>query len=537
MTLTNLSKKRTVFIMIGVMLSILLAALDSTIVGPAMPKIVGDLKGMEHYAWPFTAYMLCSTVVIPIFGKLADIYGRKPIYFIGITIFLVGSALCGASQTMIQLILFRGLQGIGGGILMSNVFAIVGDIFSPAERGKYMGFVVSMFGLASIIGPLTGGFITDNLTWRWIFYVNIPLGIAAIAIMTVSFPHFKGEVVNRIFDYAGMTTLIIAIVPMLLAFSWAGRDYAWSSPLIIGMFVFSVIMITLFIFIEKKAKEPIIPLTLFKNSIFNVSSIAGFLTNALMFGAVMFIPLFVQLVLGSSATSSGMITTPMMLSLVIASIIVGIIISKTGKYKVLAVTGFILSVIGSILLSLINAKSHQAVVTIDMIVLGLGIGINMPILNITVQNAFPHSQLGIVTSSMQFFRNIGGTISTAVFGSVLLSNMQSGISRIDLSKVTDMRIKEFFSNTQALTNVEAVAAARKGIEAAVTSKKAPEIALKGFDALMNQVKDIIANSVHHVFVITVIIAIIGFVVILFLKEIPLAKNNDSKGKSELIENT
>ena len=243
MALTNLSKKRIIFIMMGVMLSILLAALDSTIVGPAMPKIVGDLKGMEHYAWPFTAYMLCSTVVIPIFGKLADIYGRKPIYFIGISLFLVGSALCGASQTMMQLILFRGLQGIGGGILMSNVFAIVGDIFSPAERGKYMGIVVSMFGLASIIGPVTGGFITDNLSWRWIFYVNIPLGVVAIVVMIVSLPHFKGEPIKRAFDYFGMAALIIAIVPMLLAFSWAGRDYAWSSPLIISMFIFSAVMI------------------------------------------------------------------------------------------------------------------------------------------------------------------------------------------------------------------------------------------------------------------------------------------------------
>ncbi|MCX7921683.1 MAG: MFS transporter [Clostridia bacterium] len=523
MTMTNLSKKRVIFVMIGVMLSVLLAALDSTIVGTAMPKVINDLHGMDKYAWPFTAYMLCSTIVIPIFGKMADIYGRKPIYFIGLIIFLIASALCGLSQTMMQLIIFRGLQGIGGGILMSNAFAIVGDMFSPAERAKYMGIVVSVFGLSSVVGPTLGGYITDNLNWRWVFYVNIPVGIAAMVTMFVALPYLKDTSLKRVIDYAGAAALIVSLVPMLLAFTWAGKDYEWLSPQIIGMLVFSTVMLIVFGYIESKAAEPIIPLSLFKSSVFNISSLAGFLSNSLMFGAVMFIPLFVQVVIGSSASTSGMVTTPMMLSLVIASIIAGQLISRVGKYKLMAVGGFILSVIGAVLMATIDMKTSNTTITLYMIVLGIGIGVIMPIINITVQNAFPQSQLGIVTSAMQFFRNIGATISSAIFGSVMISHMNKGLSEIDLSRVPNEELKGFFRDPQALTNVEAINAVRQHM---------PEAAIGLFDKLMDQVKEIITSSLHQVFLICIVISVIGFITILFLKEIPLKGRQTSKQNEE-----
>lgn len=519
--MNDLSKKRTTFILIGVMLSVLLSSLDSTIVGTSMPKIINELHGIEHYTWPFTAYMLCSTITIPIFGKLADIYGRKPIWFIGATVFLAATALCGLSQTMLQLILFRGLQGFGGGILMSNSFAIVGAMFSPAERGKYMGLVTGVFGLSSVIGPAVGGYITDNLNWRWVFYVNIPVGILAMIVMFFALPNVIDKSVKKVVDYLGALMLILGLVPMLLAFTWAGKQYAWTSVEIIGMLVFSVIMFIIFGFVECKAVEPIIPPSLFKNSTFNISTSAAFLTNAAMFGTVTFIPLFVQGVIGASATNSGMVTTPMTLGLVIASIISGQIISKTGKYKVLGLIGFAISVVGMFLMALMGTITTNSQIVRNMIILGSGLGLTMPIFNLTVQNEFPVNKLSTVTSAVQFFRNIGGTISSAVLGTVMSNAMSDGFAKMDYSKVP-AQMKVIFKDAQAFTNADAIKAVRDHI---------PAQARVFFDSMMIQVKEVIATSIHQVFVISIFILVAAIVITLFLKEVPLRGRSQEKKES------
>jgi len=515
MEFNNLSKKRIAFIMFGLMLTILLAALDSTIVGTAMPTVINDLQGMDLYAWPFTAYMLTSTIAIPIFGKLADIYGRKPLYFFGVIIFLIGSALSGISQTMLQLVIYRGIQGVGGGVLMSGTMQIVGEIFPPLERGKYMGIITSVFGLASIFGPTVGGFITDNMNWRWIFYINLPFGFLAMLIMFFALPYNKLREKRRV-DYAGVVSLVVALVPLLLAFTWAGKDYAWNSVQILGMFGFSLIMLAAFALIEQKAAEPIIPLSLFKNSIFVTSIIAGFLASSLMFSAVMFIPLFVQEVMGSSATNSGMIITPMMLSQVFAGITTGQIVSRTGKYKLLAILSFIVITIGMFLFSRLNVDSTNQQIIAAMIVSGAGIGITMPVFSLCVQNAFPRSQIGVSTSGLQFFRNIGGTIGTAVFGSMMTSGMTKGLAKIDLSRLPNP-LKTLFGNPQAFTNPNVINTIKSQI---------PPNLQAAFGTIMDQVKSVLASSISDVFAIGIFISVAGLITVFFLKEKELASSYD-----------
>ncbi|AET69251.1 drug resistance transporter, EmrB/QacA subfamily [Desulfosporosinus orientis DSM 765] len=423
----NLSSQRIRFIIIGLMLSSLLSAVDSTIVGTAMPKVVNDLQGMNHYTWPFTAYMLTSTISIPIFGKLADLFGRKPIYFIGVITFILSSALCGAANNMLQLILFRGLQGIGGGVLISGSMQIVGELFPVKERGKYMGIISSVFGFASLMGPTVGGVIADNFSWRWIFYINLPLGILAMIIMFWALPYQRSHQHRKI-DYAGGLALIFALVPLLLAFLWAGKDYAWRSAPIISLLVVAGIMIGTFIILEGKAVEPVVPLSMFKNSIFLVSVLAAFLSSILLFTVVIYVPLFVQGVLGANATSSGVIITPMNISQVVTGIITGQIIAKTGKYKGLAVFGFVVTTAGIGYLSGLGPGTSDFQMVILLILLGLGAGTIMPALSISVQNVFPQDQIGVVSAGLQFFRNLGGTLGTAVLGTVMAAGVKNGLA-------------------------------------------------------------------------------------------------------------
>ncbi len=321
------------------MLGMLLAALDQTIVGTALPRIVANLGGLDHYAWVATAYLLASTVSIPLYGKLSDIYGRRIFFIGGMVLFLIGSALSGTSQDMTQLIIYRGIQGLGAGALMPLAIAIIGDIFSPSERGKWQGLITAVFGLATIVGPILGGAITDNWGWRWVFYVNMPIGIIAIVTAGFVMPKTLRRMQHTI-DYAGAAALVAFSVPLLLAFSWAGSQYDWNSWQIILLFVISAVMLGVFILIELRAVEPIISPRLFKNSIFLVSTIAMFMVGAGMFGAILYLPLFVQAVTGNSATNSGVVLTPMMLGFMFSSIVGGQILSRTGRYKILAIIGF-----------------------------------------------------------------------------------------------------------------------------------------------------------------------------------------------------
>jgi EmrB/QacA subfamily drug resistance transporter len=523
----NLSKKRKNIIMVGLTLSVLLAALDSTVVSTAMKKISDDLNGLDLYTWPLTIYMLFSTIITPISGKLADTFGRKFFFMIGAVTFLGASALCGVSQTMMQLIVFRGIQGIGGGILMSNTFAMIGDIFPPEERAKNTGIVFSAFGLASVIGPALGGTLTDHLGWRWVFYVNLPVGIIFIAIILATVPSIKHiHAARSKIDYMGTIALVLGLTPMLFAFMWAGDKYAWSSVQIISLFAFSAALLVIFGLIENRAKDPIISMSLFKDRTFRISTASVFLSNATMLGAVLFIPLYVQVVLGKSATDSGMAELPMMLGFVVASFISGQAISKTGKLKVFGVAGFVLTAVGILILTVLGANSPFAMLVIGMLIAGVGIGINMPVFTLAVQNVFPQSKMGVVTAAVQFFRSIGGTIASAVFGTVMLSSITSGLSKIDFLALTSSNpsidLSAITKNPKLLTNVNTIELLKKSV---------PDSAMAVFNNLLTQIKNILCISIHNVFITSLVIALVAVIISLFLPNLVI--KNEKQKTSEI----
>lgn len=442
--LAEIPSRQKTFVMLGVMLAILLAALDQTIVGTAMPTIVRELGGLQHLSWVFTSYMLASTVAVPIYGKLSDIYGRKWFFFSGIIIFMVGSALSGLSQNMTQLIIFRALQGIGGGAIMANAFAIVGDLFTPRERGKWQGIVGGTFGLASIVGPILGGWITDSFSWRWNFYINIPIGILTLLVIGFLMPKISSAIKDRSIDYIGAFLLTLGLIPLLLGLVWGGSEYPWGSVQIFSLLSFAAASLIAFGFWERKAHEPIMPLSLFKNSVFSVSVVSTFFFAVGMFGAIAYIPLFAQVVLGVSATNSGTLLTPMVIGQVATSIISGRIISKSGRYKWMAVGGLFIATLGMFLLSRMSASTSQLDLTIRMVVLGLGMGVTMPIFNLAVQNAFEHSKIGVVTASVQVFRSIGGTVGVAVMGSVLNMGLSKRLTALPKNQAFGVSISEVF---------------------------------------------------------------------------------------------
>lgn len=418
-----MNKSKIALLLAGLMASLLLSALDSTVVSTAMKSIAGSLGGMQYYAWPFTVYMLCSTIAIPVCGGLADIYGHKPVFLIGIATFLTGSCLCGLSQTMAQLIACRGLQGIGGGMIVSSVFTVVADMFQPADRGKYTGIVTSMYGLASILGPLAGGFVTDLFGWRWIFFMNLPLGAAAIIIFSISMPNFKSGKTTKRVDYIGIVTLVFTLVPMLLTFSLAGNAFDWFSVPCIGLFLVSAVMLIVFILVERKSENPVLPPAFFRDRAISVCFLIAFFSQALMFSAIMYLPYFVQGVIGSTASTSGLVITPMMLGLLIASNISGQYISRVGKARLLSLSAFIIMGIGEFLLSTMGVGTPYSRAIVFMVILGFGVGISMPITNVNAQNAAPKQQIGSVTSSVMFFRNIGSTIGSALYGVIMTDTL------------------------------------------------------------------------------------------------------------------
>ena len=518
----TVSRQRLILIMIGTVLGMLLAALDQTVVGTALPRIVANLGGLNEYAWVVTAYLLASTVSIPLYGKLSDIYGRRLFFMAGMIIFLGGSALSGTSQNITQLIIYRGLQGLGAGAMMPIAQAIIGDIFPPSERGKWQGLIVAVFGLATIIGPLLGGWITDNWGWRWAFYVNMPVG--AVAILTTGL--FMPNVVRRVhhtIDYLGSIALIAWSVPLLLAFSWAGTQYAWESWQIIGLFVASAVMLILFIWIETRAAEPIISPRLFKSSIFSVSSLAMFLLSAGMFGAILYLPLFVQAVIGQSATNSGVVLTPMMVGFMISSIIGGQLLSRTGRYKILAIAGFAVASVGMFLLSRMDASTGDGIVVLNMIITGLGIGVMMSLFTIVVQNAFPFRQLGEVTASIAFFRSIGATIGVAVMGTIMTNdfqnNFQSNLPQA-LTRLVPAGALAQLNNPQILLTPTALTQMQHQFTAF-----GPQ-GLLLFQQLVNAIRVSLANALDSVFFLGFVVMVLGLISVFFLREIPLRKSHE-----------
>jgi EmrB/QacA subfamily drug resistance transporter len=519
----TLSRRRIVLVLISILLGMLLSALDQTVVGTAMPKIIADLNGLQHYAWVATAYLLASTASMPIWGKLSDAYGRKRFFIVGMSVFLVGSALSGQSRTMDELIVFRAVQGLGAGAMMPIVQAILGDIFPPAQRAKWAGVLMSVFGFATIIGPLVGGWLTDTGPhgWRWCFYVNMPVGAVALAFAIVALP---GHVTLRrhAIDYIGSTLLVLAAVPLLLGFSWAGSTYPWGSWEVVGSFVFSAVMWVAFFWREVRATEPVINPRLFTNSIFAVSAAASSLQSAAMFGAIMFLPLFVQGVMGKSATNSGIILMPLMIGAIVTSIGAGRVLSSTGRYKIMVVCGFAVTTLGAYLLSRMGLHTTQARLSADMVVMGLGLGIAMSTFTVIVQNQYPSHRLGEVSAGLQFFRSIGGTVGMAVFGTILNNRFAGAMAAnlpAPLQRFTHGPDAAKLDNPQVLLS----ASASQELHAAFVRFGAQGEQL--FAAFMNAVRHSLQMAISDIFMLAVFVSVAGFVTVLFLKEVPLRRTH------------
>nr|WP_207952075.1 MDR family MFS transporter [Paenibacillus turpanensis] len=513
--------------MIAIMAAMLFAALNQTIVGTALPRIIADLGGMEYFSWVFTVYMLASTVTAVLVGKLSDIYGRKPFIVIGLLIFIGGSFTAGLSDDIVELIINRGIQGLGAGVIMSTAFTAVGDLFAPRERGRWQGLMSGVFGLASVFGPTLGGYIVDHTDWKWVFWVFLPVGVVALVLIFMLFPSVpkrQGESV----DYLGSLFLTTTIVPLLLAFSWAGQRYEWGSVQIIMLLAGAVLSLVIFMIVEAVAKNPVLPLQLFKNSVFTVSNVVGFIMGAGMFGAIMYMPFFVQGVIGTSATISGYVMMPMTLSLVLASAISGQIISKRGKYKKLALAGLFIMASGMVLLSTMSTATSNWTAILYMIVVGFGLGIGFPIFTLTVQNAVKENMLGVATASSQLFRQLGGTIGVSLLGTVMAHRMQD-------------KMAEQFAQLQlnpAQMPPEAAAALKKLQDPQVLMapdqleaihRSMPESMQQLFVQMIGMLRESMSYALTGVFLVGAAIIAAAFLLTFLLKEIPL--RSSQKGHS------
>lgn len=517
------SRREVIFTMMGVLSVVFLSLLDQTIVGTAMPHIVADLQGFDQIAWVSTAYLLTSTVPIPIYGKLSDLFGRKPIMLFGIVVFLAGSVLSGAAQSMDQLIAFRAFQGLGAAALQPIAIAIIGDLFPPRERGKWQGISGSIYALAAITGPLAGGWITDNASWRWVFYLNVPVGILALLVLIFLMPTLRSNPRQLTIDYLGAALLILGTVPLLLGFSLAGSQYDWLSPQIIGLFAGAIVVLIVLVMyalrMERRGKEPIFEPGLITNSvrIYGVSLLVTVIYSVSLYGAAFAIPLFAQGVLGTSATNSGLILVPFMLTSIGGSVLSGLALTLTGKYKWVAILGLLIDIAGSILLVRLNAHAGYAALLIAMLVLGLGVGSGLAAYTTIVQNAYP-KKIGQASSTLVFFRQLGGTIGLAAMGSVLTTSYIPAFHAAlpaALKQLLPANILGAFDNPLILLSPGSLSQIRAGF-----ASYGPQGAA-AYNSLLGAVRTGLAESIHNVFVLSLGVILCGLVVVFFLKEIPL----------------
>jgi EmrB/QacA subfamily drug resistance transporter len=431
-----LTKRQTLLTFTGLLLAMLLASLDQTIVSTALPTIVGDLGGIDQLSWVVTAYLLAATVTMPLWGRISDLYGRKRLFQAAIVVFLAGSALSGAAQTIGELIAFRALQGLGAGGLMTLAMAIVADIVSPRERGRYQGYIQMVFVVASVAGPLLGGLFTDHASWRWVFYVNLPIGAVALAVISTSL-HLPVERTRKRIDYLGAALLAGGLTCILLVTTWGGREYAWGSSEIAALGAGALVLLVAFAAQERRAPEPILPLRLLSEPVFNIVSAVLFLTTCAFFAAIVFMPLYLQLVTGASATESGLLLLPLLLGATTSTFVAGRLVTRTGRYKVFPICGLALMAIGLLLLSRLDAHSSRATAGVFLVVFGVGFGMVSQILTVAIQNAVERRDIGIATASANLFRSLGGSVGVAVFGAIFASRVPAGIDGAQLAKRPD----------------------------------------------------------------------------------------------------
>ncbi len=485
----------------ALMLVLLLAALDQTIVSTALPTIVGELGGIEHLSWVVTAYLLASTIVGPIYGKLGDLYGRRIVLQVAIVVFLVGSALCGLAQDMGQLIAFRAVQGLGGGGLIVTTIATIGDIVPPRERGKYQGFFGAVFGVSTVIGPLLGGFFVDHLSWRWIFYINIPLGILALGVIAAAF-HPRAVRVGHRIDYLGAALLAGGLSAIVLFTSLGGTTWPWGSPQIVALAVAGVVLLVGFVLVERRAAEPIVPLTLFRNRIFTVTSAIGFVVGFALFGAVTFLPLYLQIVKGHGPTQAGLLLTPMMAGVLVTSIASGQLITRLGRYKPFPIAGTALMTLAMALLTGIGVTMPTWQTELYMLVLGLGLGMTMQVLVLAAQNAVPYELLGVATSGSTLFRQVGGSVGVAIFGAIFANRLASELAD---------------ALPPGTTPPEAVS---------------PELVGQLPDAVRMPYLEAFSAALVPVFVFAAAVSALAFALTWLLREVPLRKSVAAEGISE-----
>jgi len=527
--LVRLTKPQLVGTLTGLVLAMLLAALDQTIVGTAEPRIIASLSGFDRYPWVATAYMLASTMTIPIVAKLSDLYGRKRFFLGGALLFVLSSAFCGAAgdlpviplDGMNQLIVFRGIQGIGAGVIIGLIFVIVGDIFSPAERGRYQGFFSGVWGLSSVFGPTLGGWLTDQVSWRATFYVNLPVGAIALAAIYLQFPDFRPEGAKRKVDWMGMATLIASIVPLLLALTWVNQ-YGWTSTRVASLLTWSLGMLAVFLWVESKASEPVIPLTLFNDPVIRVCSLLVFVLGMGMFGVIIYLPLFMQGVMGVSATQSGTLLTPMMLGTVTGSFVGGQMTYRLKSYKIPGIMGAVLVTAGMAVFATLDQSAVRLHVVIGMVMAGLGMGFQLPVYTVAVQNAAPRAQMGAATASTTFFRSVGSTLGVAVFGSVLLTNYHAEFDR-NIPLGTPENAIAWFNNPLMMVQM------RAQLEAAF--QKIPG-GIGLMQTMMAGVKSALAHGLHRIFVASAFLMLAAVILNLLLKNVPLRSHHQAAPAQE-----